>query len=144
MNDEEFDAKLVCLNALYGSRLHGAKRWEYVEARKEHIDEFGDSIQKGDLYLRRYREGFAYDVFKISRRSMETVLEMLFLNNESFLAYAAELRGKIEERDDKEMVDAFKLLDKPPMKPTGKPKSKPIKNPTGKKRPRPEGFKVIK
>ena len=47
MNDEEFDAKLECLNALYGMKLHGANLWEYVEARKQHTDEFGRTVEKG-------------------------------------------------------------------------------------------------
>ena len=86
MNDEEFDAKLDCLNALYGSRFHGMSKWEYVEARKRHTDEFGDTIQASEEYFRRNRGGFAYDMFKVSRRSMETILELLFFKNEPFLA----------------------------------------------------------
>ncbi len=145
MNDEEFDVKLVCLNALYGSGFHGMSKWEYVEARKQHTDEFGDTIQASEVYFRRNRGGFAYDMFKVSRRSMETILELLFFKNEPFLAYTRELKAKINELGDKELKEAFqRAFDEPDMKPTKKPRNKPIKKSTNKKRPRPEGFKRIK
>jgi len=48
MNDEEFDAKLACLNALYGGTLFGEGIWKSVKAAKEHTDHFGDNISRGE------------------------------------------------------------------------------------------------
>ena len=145
MNDEEFDVKLVCLNVLYGSGFHGMSKWEYVEARKQHTDEFGRTVEKGEVYFTRHRGGFGYDVFKVSRRSMEKILELLFVNNEPFLAYTRELKAKLKKQDDRELQEAFqRAFDEPDMKSTKKPRNKPIKKSTNKKRPRPEGFKRIK
>jgi len=145
MNDEELEARLDCLNALYGIKLHGAERWKYVEARKQHTDEFGRTVEKGEVYFTRHRGGFGYDVFKVSRRSMEKILELLFINNEPFLAYTRELKAKLKKQDDRELQEAFqRAFDEPDMKSTKKPRNKPIKKSTGKKRPRPDGFKIIK
>ena len=145
MNDEEFATRLDCLNALYGSRSSAVTRWKYVEARKKHTDEFGDTIQKGEVYFRRHRGGFGYDVFKVSRGSMEKILELLFFDNQPFQTFAEELKAKLKKQDDKELQEAMQgAFDSPAMNFTEKPRSKPAKKPTNKKRPPPDGFKRIK
>jgi hypothetical protein len=75
--DEQFEKYLKRLNALGNPYSN----WSYIQARKVHVDELGDQILNGEIYFKR-SYGVAYnDVFKLSRRSMDKVLFLLFNGN---------------------------------------------------------------
>ena len=112
MNDEEFEAKLACLNALYGGTLLGEGIWKSVRAAKEHTDHFGDNISRGEIYYKRDILG-SYDVFKVSKDSMLRMLELLFYDNPSLLIFAEGLRDEIKERKGNALREAAKVFEKP-------------------------------
>lgn len=146
MSDEEFEDRLSCLNALYGSGMDGANLWASVESRKDHIDEFDSPIKKGEVYYRRDRAEWGYNAFKVSRESMETLLDLIFFENESFQGFAKDISEKIKNEEMRKMQEAMSKFDVAHKSHTGprlKPK-RPRKKPSDKTRPRPEGIKRIK
>lgn len=148
MGEEEFEERLACLNALYGSSCDGAHHLTPVESRKDHIDVFGAKIEEGEIYYRRHREtGPGYDVFKVSRQSMETILELIFYRNEGLQSLAGDIGRKIKELDDEKLIEAFSKLEgllKSPDKPPPSKRQTPQRKPSDKPRPRPDGIKRIK
>jgi hypothetical protein len=55
--------------------------WKETDARKQHVDEFNDIINAGDVYFNK-QVGVAWDaVFKLSLKSMCTLLDCIFYMN---------------------------------------------------------------
>jgi hypothetical protein len=70
LSPEDFAEALKRLNALSGPVWH----WQRTEAIKDHTDEFGEQIKKGDAYYKR-RHGAGFDaMLKLSRGSMDKLL----------------------------------------------------------------------
>ena len=76
---------------------HDSLGWRMTSARKTHIDEFGDEIKRGEDYYRRESGSEVVDVFRLSVRSMDKVLRVLFEWNPGGLAMA---KLVLKERDD--------------------------------------------
>ena len=76
---------------------HDSLGWRMTSARKTHIDEFGDEIKRGEDYYRRESGPEVVDVFRLSVRSMDKVLRVLFEWNNGGLAMA---KLVLRERDD--------------------------------------------
>jgi hypothetical protein len=76
---------------------HDSLGWRMTSARKTHIDEFGDEIKRGEDYYRRESGPDVVDVFRLSARSMDKVLRVLFEWNNGGMAMA---RLVLKERDD--------------------------------------------
>ena len=101
--DEEFRVHLEALNGLH----HELSQWQGTSATKDHVDEFGDTINSGDNYYSRPLGGSVSAVLKLSRRSMETLLDCLFSTNGPLLQYGhqvknqrfEQLRELVENRD---------------------------------------------
>ncbi|MDQ7831133.1 MAG: hypothetical protein RDU30_05340 [Desulfovibrionaceae bacterium] len=74
MSDDEFDHFLELLNALEG--YSGA--WNQTTAKKEHIDQFDEKINQGDIYYKRQYGNSNSQVYKLSHQSMEKILIILF------------------------------------------------------------------
>jgi hypothetical protein len=74
--------------------------WEWTHARKQHADWFGDRIQPGEEYLKR-RYGEAHHAYvKLSSRSLDRVLFVLFGANPLFEMIAERLKEvRARERD---------------------------------------------
>ena len=75
---------------------HDSLGWRVTSARKAHIDEFGDEIKRGEDYYRRESGPEVVDVFRLSARSMDKVLRVLFEWNNWGLAMA---KLVLRERD---------------------------------------------
>ena len=75
---------------------HDSLGWRMTSARKTHIDEFGDEIKRGEDYYRRESGPEVVDVFRLSVRSMDKVLRVLFEWNNGGLAMA---KLVLRERD---------------------------------------------
>ena len=56
------------------------RRWESRSARKEHVDELGDTIKRGEDYFCR-DNGRVHEVRRLSPRSMDQVLRVVFQDN---------------------------------------------------------------
>jgi hypothetical protein len=76
---------------------HDSLGWRITSARRTHIDEFGDEIKRGEDYYRRESGPEVVDVFRLSVRSMDKVLRVLFEWNNEGLAMA---KLVLRERDD--------------------------------------------
>ena len=76
---------------------HDSLGWRITSARRTHIDEFGDEIKRGEDYYRRESGPEVVDVFRLSVRSMDKVLRVLFEWNNGGLAMA---KLVLRERDD--------------------------------------------
>ena len=76
---------------------HDSLGWRITSARKAHIDEFGDEIKRGEDYYRRESGPEVVDVLRLSVRSMDKVLRVLFEWNNGGLAMA---KLVLRERDD--------------------------------------------
>jgi hypothetical protein len=76
---------------------HDSLGWRMTSARKAHIDEFGDEIKRGEDYYRRESGPEVVDVLRLSVRSMDKVLRVLFEWNNGGLAMA---KLVLRERDD--------------------------------------------
>lgn len=95
-DDKELSVLIRQLNALLGLYYE----FRYTDARKQHTDELGDVIKRGDVYFKR-RRGVAYDdVIKLSRASMDAVLFALFDGSEILRGLGASLL----ERQKKEIL----------------------------------------
>jgi hypothetical protein len=86
---------------------HDSLGWRVTSARTAHIDEFGDEIKLGEDYYRRESGPEVVDVFRLSARSMDKVLRVLFEWNNWGLAMA---KLVLKERDDS-MRAALNRLD---------------------------------
>ena len=86
---------------------HDSLGWRVTSARIAHIDEFGDEIKRGEDYYRRESGPEVVDVFRLSVRSMDKVLRVLFEWNNWGLAMA---KLVLKERDDN-MREALNRLD---------------------------------
>jgi hypothetical protein len=75
---------------------HDSLGWRITSARRTHIDEFGDEIKRGEDYYRRESGPEVVDVFRLSVRSMDKVLRVLFEWNNGGLAMA---KLVLRERD---------------------------------------------
>lgn len=76
---------------------HDSLGWRVTSARKAHIDEFGDEIKRGEDYYRRESGPEVVDVFRLSARSMDKVLRVLFEWNNGGMEMA---KLVLRERDD--------------------------------------------
>lgn len=75
---DDFDDQLDLFNSL----LPHYSQFQYTTSRKEHEDEFGDTVFKGDTYFKRGGFTGAFDdVIKVSSRSMNTILRMFVNRN---------------------------------------------------------------
>lgn len=84
-NEQDFKDKLEKLNAFMDPLV----QWEPTKARKEHIDEFNRTINIGETYYKRkYAFNFNH-ITKLSRKSMDSLLFMMFEGN-PHLEYMAE------------------------------------------------------
>jgi hypothetical protein len=101
-NADDFQRDLDRVNAL-GDRYRG---WQRRRARKDHDDALGAQIQSGEYYFTR-EYGVAYhEVLKLSERSMELFLTLLFLGNQ----HAGALADHIQSERCADMADAVKGL----------------------------------
>lgn len=73
--------------------------WKATRASKDHVDDFGDKIKRGEVHYTRYYPPAFHNVERLSRKSMEAVLYVLFRNNLEIKTFAEALR---EHRLDKE------------------------------------------
>lgn len=103
MNEEDKLWKDVRrLNALLGSYS------AFVEttARKEHEDEFGNKINEGELYFKRQvGEGY-HQVVKISKNSMNQIIEIIFGRSQ----HLVDLADKILEADMEKLRNAMEKM----------------------------------
>ena len=76
-SEEDFEKYLGRLNALTSEYTP----WQHTKARKEHEDEFGDIIKEGEIYFKRSYGGGYDAVLKLSRRSMEILIDCVFNDN---------------------------------------------------------------
>jgi hypothetical protein len=76
---------------------HDSLGWRMTSARTAHIDEFGDEIKRGEDYYRRESGPEVVDVLRLSVRSMDKVLRVLFEWNNGGLAMA---KLVLRERDE--------------------------------------------
>ena len=88
------------LNALN----HPTFPWQWTQARKEHEDLFGETIQDGETYFKR-EIGAAWDsVIKLSRLSMERLLYALFSANLGL----QEVGEEIAQQRQEELLEAHR------------------------------------
>jgi len=92
-SDEDFWRDLDRLNALDNPYLP----WRAVEARKSHIDEFGDAVENGEVhYVKDAGRAFT-PPFRLSRSSMEKVLYVAVRLNPTIQGLADKLIKKAED-----------------------------------------------
>lgn len=77
-DDDELDDYVKKLNALYTWPDQG---WRKTQARKDHVDEFGDRVVDGESYFKREYGPAWDDVLKLSRTSIEKLLFCVFSGN---------------------------------------------------------------
>ena len=105
-NDEQFSRLFAMLNALYFD-TYDFFTWRDVVAQKEHKDEFGAVIGSGETYYKR-KYGDSYDeVNKLSRKSMEHLLFLLFNGNFKLQKWCGQLVDE-KERINKERLEKIK------------------------------------
>ena len=80
--DKDFWADFRLFNSFFGTY-----KWQDTKAAKDHIDEFGCAVSKGEIYFTR-ESGQDYTKFKISRGSMEQML-MTFFHGNQFARHVA-------------------------------------------------------
>ena len=103
-SEEEFHKQLNRLNALGNPYFS----WSTTQARKDHIDEFGDNIDTNDMYYKRSLGGSFDNVIKLSRDSMEKLLYCVFSGGG-----ALEALGDLAlERQEQQMRDALETMNK--------------------------------
>jgi len=101
-SDEDFWRDLDRLNALDNPYLP----WRAVEARKSHIDEFGDTVAEREIhYVKDAGRAFT-PAFRLSRSSMEKVLYVAVHLNPTIQELADKLIQKAED-------EFFRQLDQP-------------------------------
>src|SRR5207247_10161652 len=109
-NDAEntFHAQLALLNAINDEY----NQWQWTRARKIHKDQFGDLIEEGEEYLKR-STGPAYDqVLKMSQRSAERLLDVLFTYNHVGKSLCEHVKANRDRRHDAEMGRMVKALER--------------------------------
>jgi hypothetical protein len=73
MTDDEVPSDLEKLNALYRG-----PQWRLTQARQDHVDEFGDTIDRGDIeYIRDLSDTFN-SVLRLSEKSFITLVRLIF------------------------------------------------------------------
>jgi hypothetical protein len=97
-SDEEFREMVEKLNAL----TPFAFPWQPTTARKAHEDHFGEAIQDGEVYFKRQVGAGWSDAIKLSRLSMERMLDALFSANPGLEGIAE----RIHEARQEEMREA--------------------------------------
>ncbi|MFN3736590.1 hypothetical protein [Hydrogenophaga sp.] len=102
-SEKDFQLALDRLNAIN----HQWLQWQATTARKEHEDEFGDLISDREVYFTMPRPGSVSSTFKLSRRSMETYLGLMF-QGAPMLEKLADQRRAARSASD---VEAFKALE---------------------------------
>lgn len=75
-SDKEFSDYLRLLNAFFDPW-----RWQETKANKDHDDEFGDKVIAGDFYYKRDCGQGWDERLKLSKRSMDTFILLIFHNN---------------------------------------------------------------
>jgi len=70
--------------ALHGIK-YGSGAWDGKQARKNHIDDFGIEIKRGDGYFCRNIGGWEYQ--RLSSSSMDGLLNILFSHNEGLVDF---------------------------------------------------------
>lgn len=94
-SDEELSKKVNLFNSLYYPDYN---TWQLTKARKEHCDEFGDSIDEGEYYYK-YQHGPAFDdVIKLSRSSIEKIIFLIFDGNLVLQRYCDQITDKMIKR----------------------------------------------
>jgi hypothetical protein len=78
--EKEFFEMLLKFNALYPD----FQGWNYTNARKEHVDEFGSSIEVGDEYFKLSSGTGWGNEIKLSKKSMDIVLFITLGHNRFF------------------------------------------------------------
>ena len=91
--DEQLETYVELLNTLYP----WLSEWRLVRARKNHNDEFGDSVPKDEFYYKR-SHGVPRDDQKLSRRSMDSLVLCLFNGNPGLVRLTKEFGQEIQER----------------------------------------------
>lgn len=71
---ERFNEALERLNALNSPHM----KWHLTSARKSHKDEFGQTIEEGEDYFSITLPGAFASYLRLSHKSMEKFLELLF------------------------------------------------------------------
>lgn len=71
----DFNEKLELLNSLFNPQ----NGWKAIESRKEHMDDWGDTVAQGETYYARYAGSI--NPTKLSRRSIEKMMDALFDHN---------------------------------------------------------------
>ena len=75
------DKKFIELFSRFDALFHDWGRWKAVKARKDHMDVFGEPIQTGETYFKR-DYGASWDAtIKLSRKSLELVMFVMFAGN---------------------------------------------------------------
>lgn len=105
--EQEFRERLAMLNALTDVDF----QWQWRTARKNHIDEFGDAVRAGEQYFRRDCVGAYHDVIKMSRASMEKLLEAMFRGNQFGALICAKLAANLKAQHDAELRKAVNALE---------------------------------
>lgn len=75
-SEEDFWADFGTFNGFFDP-----SRWQETRAAKVHVDEFGQAVAEGDFYFTRTLGLGSRERLKISRASMEVILEVFFLEN---------------------------------------------------------------
>ncbi len=87
-SDEELPEMVERLNAFYDEAT-----WSYKKAHREHKGLFGEVIREGEMYFRiRFGDDYGEDL-KLSCRSMDRVLCLLFAPNPKLIPWADKLRA---------------------------------------------------
>lgn len=100
-SDDEFWEAFRRLQALSGDW----SRWDTPEARKKHVDEFGAQIEPGEIYFRRQVGASFSCVAKLSRASMEILLDVTVKTCPQMTVIADDLIEQANER-------LFRLVDR--------------------------------
>jgi len=72
--------------------------WKRVNTRKEHTDQFGDKIARGDVYYHRHVGRSIMDVAKLSTRSMDKMLRVVFEGDFVIIGHAQHMLKLQDER----------------------------------------------
>lgn len=101
-SEDEIYERVEMLNMIQDQ----VSKWREVKARKEHVDEFGVKITKNELYYKR-ELGSSYDYIKLSRKSMDKFLYVLFNRNNRLQNVTRKLLEDKRQDFAKKMNDLF-------------------------------------
>ena len=93
MNSTELNNGLNQLNVLFPNPY---EKWQFTTANKDHTDEFGVEIKRNDVYFK--RETGARSSDKLSMKSMEQLIMLLFYSNVSLSSWTEEAYKEEEKR----------------------------------------------